>query len=129
MITAYLVGISTHYEGEDIEIRYRIYENDELVAEKTKLEEYVKPAIVNHTALMVLLREFDKRKEEQIIVYMNDPSINDQIRGVTQTKNKDVLKASRITRETLTRSNNSIMIKDVSVDKSAMGRWSKEVEF
>jgi len=129
MITAYLVGISTHYEGEDIEIRYRIYENDELVAEKSRLEEYVKPAIVNHTALMVLLREFDKKKEEQIIVYMNDPSINDQIRGVTQTKNRDVLKASRITRETLTRSNNSIMIKDVSVDKSAMARWSNEVEF
>jgi len=129
MITAYLVGISTHYEGEDIEIRYRIYENDELVAEKSRLEEYVKPAIVNHTALMVLLREFDKKKEEQIIVYMNDPSINDQIRGVTQTKNRDVLKASRITRETITRSNNTIMIKDVSVDKSAMARWSNEVEF
>ncbi|MBM7615671.1 hypothetical protein [Alkaliphilus hydrothermalis] len=129
MITAYLVGISTHYEGEDIEIRYRIYENDELVVEKSRLEEYVKPAIVNHTALMILFREFDKKKEEQIIVYMNDPAINDQIRGVTQTKNRDVLKASRITREALNKSSNSIMIKDVSKDKEALERWNQEIEF
>jgi len=124
MITAYLVGISTHYEYEDIEVRYRIYEDEELVCKKNIFQEYVKPAIVSQVALVALLKELEKYTEEEITIIINDSGLNEQIRGITQTKNKDVLNMSRITRKELDKFNN-IIIKDVSGDVLELDKWNE----
>lgn len=42
MITAYLVGISTYQENEDIEIRYSIFEDDQLICKNTEWRGYKK---------------------------------------------------------------------------------------
>lgn len=125
MIKAYLVGISTHYEGEDIEIRYSIYRDEELIVKRTTFHEFVKPAIVNQVALLSLLKELEKYRGEEITVIMNDAAINEQIKGTTQTKNKDVLKISRITRDELRRFDPIILINDISGNKKEIAKWDE----
>ena len=128
MIKAYFVGIGTEYEGEDVEIRYSIYKNDELVSKKTVFEKYVKPAVVNQLALATLLRELKEYKGEEITVIMNDPALDELLRGVSQTKNKDVLSMLRVTKDRISRIESNITFKDISKDREAIERWNEELK-
>lgn len=125
MIKAYLVGISSLYEGEDIEVRYRIYENQELVSKESILMEYRKPAIVGQVALITLLVELERYRSQEIVIIVNDSRIYEIIRGTYKTKNKDILNMAKQIREELSKFANC-MIKDVSVDHVELAKW-KEV--
>ncbi|SCY75408.1 hypothetical protein [Alkaliphilus peptidifermentans] len=124
MITAYLVAISGYYEGEDIEIRYRIYDDGELVSKKSILKEYKKPAVVNLYALITLLKELEIYMDKEIVIIINDAALIELIRGTSTSKNKDVLKTARIAREKLNEFKTSINIKDVSNDKVELAKWN-----
>src|SRR5690554_4521420 len=123
MIKAYFVGISTDYEGEDIEVRYSIYKDDELLCKKIVFEEYVKPALVNQAALVSLLRELKDHSHEDITIIMNDPALNELLRGVSQTNNKDVIKMTKYTRGQINKFD-SITVEDVSQDKDELDKWN-----
>jgi hypothetical protein len=124
MITAYLAGISGYYEGEDIEVRYRIYDNQELVCKKSKLKEYKKPVVVGLFALTILLKELERYKDSEITIVINDPALNEQIKGTSTSKNKDVLKGTSIAREKIKEFRNTVTIKDVSNDKVELAKWN-----
>ncbi|AKL96485.1 hypothetical protein CACET_c30410 [Clostridium aceticum] len=124
MITAYLVGISGHYEGEDIEIRYCIYDNEELVSKKSILEEYKKPGIVSLFALTMLLKELEKYIDREIIVKVNDAALVEQMQGTSTTKNKEVLKAARIAREKVNTFEHPVIVKDISNDIVELAKWN-----
>ncbi|AOT72049.1 hypothetical protein [Geosporobacter ferrireducens] len=128
MIRAYLAGISTHYEGEDIEIRYHIYENQSLISKKSVFQAYRKPAIVGQVALLTLLKELEQYIGTEIIIIVNDAALKEQIRGTTKTKNKDVLKMSSVVREELTKFKNLLTIKNVSGDRSELAKWNEELQ-
>ena len=68
MIKAYLAAIGAPYEGEDIEVRYCIYEGQELLCKESVFQEYQKPAVVGHVALVTLLRELEKYKDKEILI-------------------------------------------------------------
>ncbi|WP_129598090.1 hypothetical protein [Anaerophilus nitritogenes] len=125
MITAYVVGISGYHEDEDIEVRYSIYDNEELVCKKSILKEYKKPAVVSLFALMELLKELKQYRDHKIIVMINDAALNEQIRGTSTSKNKDVLKTASIVREKIEEFGNSMMIKDISNDKVERSKWDE----
>lgn len=124
MITAYVVGISGHYEGEDIEIRYSIYDNEEIVCKKSILKEYKKPAVVNLFVLIKLLEELEQYIDREIMIVMNDTAVNEQIRGTSTSKNKDVLKTASIAREKIKEFRNSVIIKDISNDQVELAKWN-----
>lgn len=124
MIKAYLVGISSQYEGEDIELRYSIYEDQELLRKESVMMEYRKPGIVGQVALMTLLKELEKYKGKEIVIIVNDAALCEIIRGTSTTKNKDVLNMAKNTREELTKFGNPV-IKDVSVDRLELARWNE----
>lgn len=128
MIKAYLVGVSTHYEGEDIEVRYHIYEDQALVCKKSIFQPYKKPAIVSQIAVLTLLKELEKYIGEEITIIVNDTALNEQIRGTTKTKNKDVLKTARILREELDKFKNLLTIKEVSGDRVELAKWNEELQ-
>ncbi|SET34493.1 hypothetical protein SAMN05660297_02117 [Natronincola peptidivorans] len=125
MITAYMAGITGYYEGEDIEIRYSIYDKEELVCKKTVLKEYQKPAIVSLIALMTLFEELEKYVDREITIMINDAALNEQIRGTSTSKNKAVLKTARIAREKMKEFKNTVIIKDVSNDSAELEKWNK----
>ena len=127
MIKAYLAGISSQYEGEDIEVRYRIYEDQELLCKESVMMEYKKPAVVGQVALVRLLKELEKYNGKEIVIIINDAALNEIIRGTSTTKNKDVLKMARDTREELIRFGNAV-IKDVSGDRVELAKWNKVLQ-
>jgi len=123
MIRAYFVGISSDYEGEDIEVRYSIYKDDELLCKKIVFEEYVKPALVNQAALVSLLKELKDHSHEDITIIMNDPSLDELLRGVSQTNNKEVIKMAKFIRGKINKFD-SITIKNISQDKGELDKWN-----
>ncbi len=127
MIRAYFVGISTDYEGEDIEVRYSIFKGQELLRKNVVYQEYVKPAIVNQAALVTLLKELKDYAHEEITILMNDPALSEILRGVSQTKNSDVIKMLRLTMNKLNKFS-SLTIKDIRNNKAELQMWNEVLQ-
>lgn len=126
MITAYLTAISSIMEGEDLEIRYSIYEDQNFIRKDTVVLDYQKPAIAGHVALLTMLKILDDYPDQTITVYINDPALNEFIKGTSTTKNKDVLKIGRETRKELNKHSN-ITVQDIHDDRTLLTRWNKEL--
>lgn len=125
MITAYVVGFSTYQEGEDIEVRYRLFEDGELISKKTFFKAYRKPQIVNQVALMTLLKELEKYKHKEIKIVINDPSLMELINGTSTNKNKEVLKMIVNVKEKLKNFHPAISFQEVSQDHVALSEWNE----
>jgi len=128
MITAYLTAIPSTYEGEDIEIRYSIYDDQALLHKDSVAMEYKKPAIVGQVALLTLLKELEPYKEKEISIIINDPALYEFVRGTSTTKNKDVLKMGRETRKELNKHEN-VTVKDVHGNRAELAKWNEAVSF
>ena len=128
MIKAYLVGISNYIEGEDIEVRYHIYNDQELICKKSVFLAYKKPAIVNLAAVIIILKELEKNIGDEIFINVNDSALNEQIRGTTKTKNIDVLKMANTAREELNKFGNSLTIVDISPNWVELAKWNEELK-
>ena len=128
MITAYLVGISTHYEGEDVEIRLHVLKDQELLFKEVFFKEYHKPLVVEHVALLELLNRLEEFKEEDITVIINNPALYEQIRRTSTSKNKEVMNMARKVRERLKKFGNSVIVKNVSDDKVELTKWKEILE-
>jgi hypothetical protein len=129
MIRAYMVGISNYYEGEDIEVRYVIFDGQELVCRKSLFKEYKKPLVVNHVALLTVLPELKKYRGKEIVVVINDASLDEQIRGISQTKKTDVLKMAGRVQKELDKFGDSIRIENVSKDSKKVKEWNELLSF
>lgn len=129
MIKAYLVGISTLYENEDIGIRYRIYQDEALVSEKSIFRTYEKPLVVSHVALLTLLKELKKYKDNEKIIIINDAALNEQIRGTSKNKKDYVQEMANRVREELNKFKGSVTVKDVSGNPVELGKWNDILHF
>lgn len=122
MIKAYLAGIPSLYEGEDIEIQYCIYDDLELISKKSVKMDYVKPAIVGQVAMITLLNKIKNYKDKEIVVVVNDTVLYESIRGTLKTKNIDVIKMSKETRKKVAGFEN-FTIENVSTDYIELQKW------
>ena len=124
MIKAFLAGITTQYEGENIEVRYRIYEDQNLLSTESIMIEYKKPAIVGQIALITLLKKLKKYMGKEIIIIINDAALYEIVRGTSTTKNRDVIKMASETRKEFEKFGNTL-IKDASKDRAELVEWNK----
>lgn len=124
MIKAYLVGIPAYYESEDIEIRYRIYQDEALVSEKSIFKAYEKPLVVTHAAFLTLLKELKNYKDNEIIIIINDASFNEQIKGTVQTKKAYVQEMANLVKDQLNKFKGLISLKDVSGNPAELKIWN-----
>lgn len=124
MIKAYLAWISTPYEGEPIEIRYRIYKNEEKIVSESIIMDYVKPAIVGHVATIELLKNLEAYTSDQISVIIDDGSLYESIRGTSATKNRDVLMMSKKVRQELSKFND-ISFDNISGNHMRLVEWNE----
>lgn len=130
MIKAYVVGITNHYEGEDIEVRYTIYKDQELLTQKSVFMTYKKPLIVTHVALMALLKQLRKYSSDDIVILVNDASLVQQLSGTSQTKKEEVLSMARKVKQELNRFfGDTVVIEDVSTDRAKIKEWNDELRF
>ena len=128
MIIAYLTAIPSIYEGEDIEIRYSIFEDQELLHRDSVIMEYKKPSIVGQVALLTILKELETYKDKEICIMINDPALYEFVRGTSTTKNKDVLKIGRETRKELNKHEN-VTVKDVHGNRAELAIWNDALSF
>lgn len=124
MIKAYFVGISTQYEGEDIEIRYSVFNEEELIVKKKLFLDYQKPALVGHVGIITMLRDLEKYKKEEIIVYINDGSLYEAINATSGTKNKEVLEKAKETRREIKRFD-ALEIVNITGDYKKTVEWDQ----
>jgi hypothetical protein len=122
MIKAYLAGIDSPYEGEDIEIQYCIYEDSELICKESVMKDYQKPALVGQVALRTLLKKLKPYIDQEIVVIVNDTVLYESIRGTLKTKNKDVLRMAKETKNRLDKFEN-VVIKNVSGNHAELTDW------
>lgn len=128
MITAYLIGISTYQENEDIEIRYSIYNEDKLICRENKWTEYKKAPLVTHTAIDVLLKELEQYEDENITIVINDGAVFEQLNGTSGIKKQDIRKVAKKLREKIESFGGRITIKNVSTDTKARNEWNDKIE-
>lgn len=124
MITAYLVGISTYQENEDIEFRYCIYDDEKLLCKESVLREYKKPSVVTHYGILALLKKLNKFSDKDIEIRINDGAVYEQINGTSTTKNKEVLKMAKKVRERLDQYPN-VTIKNVGTNSEELKQWDR----
>ncbi|TJX12853.1 hypothetical protein E9840_11785 [Tissierella creatinini] len=101
MIKAYLASISTQYEGEAIEARYRIFNDGNLIINKSLMLDYIKPVLVGHATLDRLLEELEDYNDQEIKIYINDGALFESVNGTSGTKNHELLRMAKETRKEL----------------------------
>lgn len=129
MIKAYIVGISTYQEGEDIEIRYSIFKDGELLEQKKKFQGYRKAFLVTQFALLSLFKELKKYPNEDIKIIMFDSAVNELLRGTSTTKNAEAIRVARKVNEELRRFDKEIEIFDVTGNNDNILDWDKALDF
>ncbi len=127
MIKAYLAGITSQYEGESIEVRYSIYEDQELICKESVMMEYTKPAIVGQVALITLLKKLKKHMGKEIVILINDAALYEVVKGTSTTKNNDVLKMAIQTKKEFEKFRTTV-IKDVSNDRAELVKWKEALK-
>ena len=124
MIKAYLVGISTQYEGEQIEIRYRIFDGEELIVKKSLMINYVKPTLVGHASMDILLKELENSMDKKIEIFIDDGALYETINGTSGTKNSELLKRAKHTRDEIKKFADLEII-NVTGDYEMRQEWNK----
>ena len=124
MINAYLTSFPMLYEGEDIEVRFGIVQDNLPVNLETIDIEYTKPATVGIYSVLTLLRKLMKYKEDEIIIFINDAALSEIINGTNKTKNGDVLKAASKLKKELVKFEHLHFV-NVTKDKVALAKWKE----
>ncbi|MDF2657126.1 MAG: hypothetical protein K0R19_3600 [Bacillota bacterium] len=127
MIKVYLAAFPMLYEGEDIEVRYSLFQDDLPVRKESVYSEYMKPAIVGMHSILTILLKLEEYKDEEITVILNDASLYEIIKGSSTTKNGDVLKMASKMKKQLVKFNNLSFI-NVTKDKASLAKWKKILE-
>lgn len=122
MIKAYLTWITTLYEGEDIEIRYSIFNDGELIQKKSFFANYTKPALCGLVAVERLLRDLEKYAEEEIVIVINDGSLFAVLNGTSETNKAGVQSLGRKVRKKLDTFDN-IQIENVAGNHLKIQEW------
>ena len=119
-----LVGISTQYEGEQIEIRYRIFDGEELIVKKSLMINYVKPTLVGHASMDILLKELENSMDKKIEIFIDDGALYETINGTSGTKNSELLKRAKHTRDEIKKFADLEII-NVTGDYEMRQEWNK----
>ncbi len=123
MIKAYVTCISTYYEGEDIEIRYSIFKDDELIQKESFYEDYQKPALCGLISVKRLLKDLENFIDEEIVIIVNDGSLFEILNNTSRTPKQEVQDLGRQVRTIMNKFHN-IRIENVSGDHLEIEKWN-----
>lgn len=128
MIKAYLAWIPSYYEGEDIETRYVIFKDEELLEEKSKLGDYCKPGLCGLVAVGKLLKDLEEYKEEEIKLVINDGGVYELLNSSSMTPKRDVQQMASKIRKEIDKFPN-LEVENVSGDYMEIEKWDKILKF
>jgi hypothetical protein len=123
MINAYMAAFSSFYEGEDVEVRYRLIQDEQVIKEESVYLEYMKPSVVGINGLLVLLSKLEAYKDDTIVITINDAALYEIIRGTNTTQKGEVLKlASKIKKE-LSKFHKISFVNVTNKDREELAQW------
>ena len=127
MIKAYLATIPTYYEGEDIQVRYSIIQDQSILKKEYINLDYVKPAVTGLIGMITLVNKLQEYKLEEIEIIIYDAALYELVNGTSTTKKGEILKiASKARRMIKTLKN--LRITDVSKDHSLISDWDMKLK-
>jgi len=129
MIQAYVVGISTHQEGEEIEIRYSIFQDGKNLTQEKKYQEYKKPFLVTHFAILAFLKDLKKYPKDETEIIMYDSAVMEQLNGTSTTNNKEALSMAKKVINEIEKLDHTIKISDVTGNSKEKLAWNKVLEY
>ena len=115
------------YEGEDVEVRYSLFQDDILIKKESVYSEYMKPAVVGLHSVLTMLLKLEEYKDEEITIIINDASLYEIIKGSSTTQNGDVLKMAGKMKKQLVKFKNLSFI-NVTKDKGSLAKWKEILE-
>lgn len=124
MIKAYLAWIPSYYEGEDIETRYAIFKDGELIEEESEVGDYCKPGICGLKAVGKLLETLEEYKEEEILIIINDGAVYELLNGSSMTNKRDIQQMASEVRMEMDRFSN-LEVENVSGDHLEIEKWDE----
>lgn len=124
MIKAYLTWISTFYEGEDIEIRYKVYKDEELIIEESNFEDYCKPALCGLVSMQKILKDLENYIDQEIVIVINDGALYEILNGTSETKKREVQDKGAQIRKIIEEFPN-LEIENVNDDHVEMLKWNE----
>lgn len=125
MITAYVEGFTTQFEGEDIEIDFAVFEDGELLEQGQEFKAYQKPVLVGLVAMNTLLNTLSKYEGQKILIIINDPALYEQVNGTSATKNSKVVEMGKKTRHKIAKHGEALTIKDISNQYSEREKFAE----
>ncbi len=127
MIKAYLTWISTPYEGEDMEIRYSIFQDGDLILKQSIFEDYTKPALCGLVAMTRLLKQLEKYIKDEIVVIINDGALFEMLNGTSRTKKEEVQYIGHKVRKAVDKFYD-IRIENISGNYLEIQEWSNNLK-
>ena len=127
MIEVYLAAFPMLYEGEDVEVRYSLFQDDILIKKESVYSEYMKPAVVGLHSVLTMLLKLEEYKDEEITIIINDASLYEIIKGSSTTQNGDVLKMAGKMKKQLVKFKNLSFI-NVTKDKASLAKRKEILE-
>jgi hypothetical protein len=127
MIKAFLATFPTLYEGEDIELRYCIIQEDLSIKKESIVTDYMKPSVVGMYAVLALLAKLENHKEAAVTIIINDASLHELIRGTNKTQKGDVLKMASKMKKELAKFRNLSFINVTNKDKIMLSQWKENL--
>lgn len=129
MLKVYITAIAAYLEGEDIEVLYSIYRDDELLMEKRYFKDYQKPSICEHVAIIEALKEFKEFDDEEVEILFNNPALLEQLRGTSTLRDSKAKNMARRINERIDKLDKHVYLTNVSVDKENLEIWKKRINF
>lgn len=123
MIKAYLAGVPSFYEGEDIEIKYSIFEDETLLVKESTFVRYRTPATVGAVALLRLLNALSIHKDKEITIILNEAALCEFIRGTSDTKKIEVKKLVKEVKSEMAKFKD-LTLEDVGANHTALTKWN-----
>jgi hypothetical protein len=128
MIKAYLESFSSHYEGEDIEINFAVFEDGKLLEHVKEFQSYQKPALVGQIALNTLLVSLHKFEGQKIQIIINDAAVYEQVNETSTNPNRELITMAKKTRSEIEKYGENLEIYDVSYDYNERVKFSEALK-
>lgn len=127
MIKAYLATIPTYYEGEDIQVRYSITQDENILKKEFIYLDYVKPVVTGLMGMITLVENLKEYKMEEIEIIIYDAALYELINGTSTTRNGEVLKIASKARRMIKPFKN-LKIIDISNNHLLITHWDSKLK-
>lgn len=130
MISIYLESIPGFIEGEDVLVKYAIYNtDDELLQSKKFYIDSVIPLVSDHAAFLAMFKHLKVyNDQDEIIFFINNASLFEQLHGHSTIQRKEAIEYCEKILLAIQKFKPLFSVENVSTDYHAVLEWKKSLD-